>query len=118
MEEKQKKPNKKVVKRDANGRFMPGSVPNPNGRPKKDCSITSLVKKMLDEKADERWLHPSDYGKTWREAIAKALLVGAVKGQQVAIKELLDRLEGKAPQPITTQNGEPITIRVIYDDSN
>lgn len=108
-----KRPDKQVVNRDSKGRFMPGASPNPKGRPKKDYSVTSLVKEMLDDKADERWLHLSDYGLTWRQAIAKALLVGAVRGQPVAIKELLDRLEGKATQPIVGERGEPIVIKAI-----
>jgi len=96
-----------------------GKSGNPNkGRPRKDCSITSLAKEMLDQPADERFLSPSDYGKTWRQAIAKALLVGALKLNSGIMKELLDRLEGKPVQLIGGETGGAITLRVVYDDRN
>ena len=91
---------------------------NPKGRPCKDYSITSLAKEMLDQPADERFLSKSDYGKTWRQAIAKALLVGALKLNPGIMKELLDRLEGKPVQLIGGQEGGAITLRVVYEDSN
>ena len=87
---------------------------NPKGRPCKDYSITSLAKEMLDQPADERFLSPSDYGKTWRQAIAKALLVGALNLNTGIMKELLDRLEGKPAQPIVGgEEGLPILVREI-----
>ena len=96
-----------------------GKSGNPNkGRPRKDCSITSLAKEMLDQPADERFLSESDYGKTWRQAIAKALLVGALRLNPGIMKELLDRLEGKPVQLIGGETGGAITLRVVYDDRN
>ena len=84
----------------------------PNTRRAKDSAITPLVREMLDEVADERWIHPSDYGKTWRQCIAKALLVGAVKGNPTLVKELLDRLEGRPKESveISGKDGQPIQI--------
>lgn len=75
---------------------------NPKGRPPKDYCITSIIKEMLDKEADERWLDVGDKGRglTWRQMIAKAILVGAVKGNPQMIKELLDRIEGKVTLPI------------------
>jgi len=92
-----------------------GKSGNPNkGRPRKDYSIISLAKEMLDQPADERFLSPSDYGKTWRQAIAKALLVGALRLNPGIMKELLDRLEGKPAQPIVGgEEGLPILVREI-----
>jgi len=100
------------------GSWVKGQSGNPKGRPRKDYSITSLAKEMLDQPADERFLSPSDYGKTWRQAIAKALLVGALNLNSGIMKELLDRLEGKPAQPIVGGDGEPIILKVVYDDSN
>jgi len=101
-----------------NPNWVKGQSGNPKGRPRKDCSITSLAKEMLDQPADERFLSPSDYGKTWRQAIAKALLVGALKLNSGIMKELLDRLEGKPVQLIGGETGGAITLRVVYDDRN
>ena len=100
------------------GNWVKGQSGNPKGRPRKDYSITSLAKEMLDQPADERFLSPSDYGKTWRQAIAKALLVGALNLNSGIMKELLDRLEGKPVQLIGGETGGAITLRVVYDDRN
>ena len=35
--------------RDARGRLMKGSTANPNGRPKKDYSITETIRNMMAE---------------------------------------------------------------------
>lgn len=88
-----------------------------NQRSKKDYSITRIIKEMLDRPVDERWLEVDDKGQqlTWRQAIAKRILIEAVKGNAKIISELQDRLEGKVVQPIEG-GGEPITFRVIYDD--
>ena len=91
-------------------KFGSGQKGNPDGRPRKEYSIISLIKGMLNQVADERWLEPEDYGLTWQEAIAKALLIGAVKGNPTAIKELLDRLEGKPTIPIETSGEAKVTI--------
>jgi len=101
-----------------NPNWVKGQSGNPKGRPRKDYSITSLAKEMLDQPADERFLSPSDYGKTWRQAIAKALLVGALRLNPGIMKELLDRLEGKPAQPIVGGDGKPIILKVVYDGSN
>ena len=96
------------------GYWVKGQSGNPKGRPRKDCSITSLAKELLDQPADERFLSPSDYGKTWRQAIAKALLVGALNLNPGIMKELLDRLEGKPTQPIGGgEEGLPILVKEI-----
>lgn len=78
-------------------------------------SITITMRGMLDEPCPERWLHVEDKGKglTWRQAIAKTILSGAAMGKPGIIGELLDRLEGKVTQPVTSE-GE-ITLRVKYD---
>lgn len=87
-----------------------------NHRTKKDYSITRIVKSMLDEQAVERWLEVEDKNKqlTWRQAIAKRVLIEAVKGNAKVTSELLDRLEGKVTQPIAGE-GE-FTFRVVYDN--
>ena len=94
-------------------RWVKGQSGNKNGRPCKDLSIISIVKTMLECPADERWLdiHDKDKGLTWRQAIAKALLIGAVKGQPILMKELLDRLEGKVVQPVGGEGGQPIAVK-------
>jgi len=43
----------KIVRRDARGRWLPGSLVNPAGRPKKTGRhISNLIKAAFDEKVD------------------------------------------------------------------
>jgi prolyl-tRNA editing enzyme YbaK/EbsC (Cys-tRNA(Pro) deacylase) len=56
-------------------------------------------------------------------SIAKALLAKAETGDVVAIKEVADRLDGKAPQAVIGDAENPINLihrieRVIVDSSN
>lgn len=95
-----------------NGRkWRKGKSGNPGGRP--PLAITSLLREMLDKEADiiPRGASPSD--KTWRQLIAKAILIGCTKGNTSLIGELLDRLEGKISQPIETPTDKPLEVRVI-----
>jgi len=68
-------------------RWKPGQSGNPKGRPPKNLSITSLVKEKLEQEGPE--------GKTNAELIADAIIELAVSGDLSAIKELLDRTDGK-----------------------
>ncbi len=53
--------------------------------------------------------------KTWRQLIAKCILIGAAERRPLMVRELLDRLEGKVPLPVQPiGGGEPIVFRVVY----
>jgi len=90
-------------------RWQPGQSGNPNGRPKKDVCITSLVKELLGKDAGD--------GKTYAQLVAEAIVKLATtpdaRGHVPTIKELLDRMEGKVTQPVATE-GE-IILKVKYD---
>ena len=92
-----------------------GKGRNGNNHANKDYSITRIIKEMLDEPAEERFLDVQDKGKslTWRQAIAKRVLVEAVRGNAKVTGELLDRLEGKVTQPVANE-GE-VVFRVVHD---
>jgi len=90
-----------------------GKSGNPNGKPRKDLTLTSLLKEQIDT------VPPGEkQGRTWRQLLVLAWLTGAMKNP-VLMKELLDRLEGKVPQSISGENGQPIkhemTINVVSD---
>jgi len=86
-----------------------------NNRTQKDYSITRIIKDMLDQPAEERWLEVEDKGKkfTWRQAIAKRILIESVKGNAKVTSELLDRIEGKVTQPIGGDEENPVFIRLL-----
>jgi len=94
--------------------FKPGQSGNPKGRPKKDVSLTSLLKKYLDEVPSVKIGDKVNTELTWRQLIVQAWLVGAYRGNATLFKELIERLEGKVAQPITGGEGEPLLQPIIY----
>lgn len=46
-------------------------------------------------------------------SVARALLEKAATGDVQAIKEVADRLDGKAPQAITDAGGGPIVVKIV-----
>jgi hypothetical protein len=56
-------------------------------------------------------------GATWGEADSRRLHLEAAKGNVNAIRELADRVEGKAPQrlEITGPSRKEITLHVVHD---
>jgi len=84
----------------------------------KSLRITSALRTMIDEPADERWLEVEDKHKgfTWAEAIAKRMLIESTRGNAKQCSEVLDRLEGKVAQPVTGEGGKPIEVNIDYRD--
>lgn len=86
--------------------FQPGQSGNPSGRPLKDICITSLVKELLEQEAEG--------GKTHAQLVAEAIVKLSedhhFKGNVSAIKELLDRVEGKVPDTHKIESDVPINI--------
>ena len=95
--------------------FKPGQSGHP-GRTPKDVSLTSLVKKYMEEVPELVGGKKND--KTWRELLVHAWLVGAYKGNSVLFKELLDRLEGKVMQPIGGDKDAPLFPAISVISNN
>jgi len=74
--------------------FQKGNQANPLGRPRKDVSLTSLLKEEI-EKIPEG----EKEGRTWRQLLVLAWLSGSLKNPFL-FREMLDRLEGKVAVPI------------------
>lgn len=70
-------------------KFTKGQSGNPNGRPKKLPELDKLLADVLGEEKN---------GLTAAQAILKALLVKAAKGDVRAAEVLLDRAYGKTKQ--------------------
>lgn len=97
---KQRSSNGGGEKRGAKGRFLPGNSyrwkagesGNPKGR---KGSVTDAIRQRLEKVRDAR------DGRTNAELVADALLEEAIKGRNIqAIREILDRMEGKPRQAI------------------
>jgi len=75
-------------------KFKPGQSGNPGGRPKRG-PLTDAYERALSQ------LIPGDKeGRTIADLIAAALVKQAAKGNLAAVRELADRVEGKAVQPV------------------
>lgn len=91
---------KKTVKNTAKNKgklkppWQPGQSGNPNGRPKKEITISDILRAGLDEKID---------GKTRREHILNKVLWMAGAGDKWAIEFIADRTEGKALERVESK---------------
>lgn len=96
------------AQRDRAGRWRPGVSGNPHGRPKKPASIIAEIAQLLEEEHD---------GKTLARIVAEVLVKNAVRGDVRSIRELIDRIHGRAVQPIAGvgDNGtlRPLTVEVV-----
>jgi hypothetical protein len=82
--------------------FLPGRSGNPGGRPK-GRSLTALLRERLDE-IDEAT------GKSIAQLIVEGWVNAARDGNVPAIKEALDRTEGKVPDKLETKNDTNVSI--------
>ena len=90
--------------------FQPGHqyAGNRAGTPKRPRIITQRIIAILNE-TDE-----NNIPKLHR--FAATLFNRALEGDMVAIKEVIDRVEGKVPQPIAGDPDNPLVIeRVIHE---
>lgn len=86
--------------------FEPGQSGNPGGKPKtKEFKAALLVA-----------LKRADGDKTKLAQIAEALVEKAATGDVPAIREIADRTDGKATQPISgDEDGPAIVHRVVNE---
>ena len=99
------------------GRWKKGVSGNPRGRPKKQDSLTSLLKEEIKK------ICPADRQKrTWEELMVLATLQLAMKGNAAALKEVWERLDGKILQTEKVQlggsEGKHIQIKVTYGEED
>lgn len=91
------------------GMFKKGQSGNPKGRPRNSKSVTGLIRELAEQEREG--------GKADREVIAENLIALAKAGEQWAIKEFLDRMDGKATQHIeqdVTSNGRALGARIQF----
>lgn len=115
-----KKPPDKKPKRDAHGRLMKGHTANPAGRPKGTYKYGEWYQDKLNSKKidisiaitrdgkteKQRFKYSAD--KSFRELLFVKLFQKALDGEIMAIRELLDRSEGKPTQPIRDESDSAI----------
>ena len=108
------KPLKQAV-RGTDGKFLPGHPGNPKGRPAKGECLTSLLRELLvgdPEAVIKKWQQGKVTG-AMRVAIAWYKKLST--SDMTALKEALDRVEGKVAQPVTGAGGEPIALNIVVN---
>ena len=90
--------------RDDHGRWTPGHSGNPGGRPASQ-SLNSAIRAKLDEVRDD--------GQTRAQRIAAILVELAESGDLRAIREVIDRTEGRPPQSIALDTGVPYELKPV-----
>ena len=93
--------------RDENGRFVPGAVSNPNGRPKKGEALTDILKELGNAK-----IGTGDNAIERKKALAEVLGSKAIDDRDiVAAKYIFDRIDGTpiARNEISGPDGESLT---------
>ena len=94
--------------------FKPGNCANPNGRPKGTFSIVGMIKDKLQE-------IPKGQKETYAQLLVKKYMHKAlVDGNDKIIRDLVDRIDGKAALKIDhTTNGESVNpIKVEFVSRN
>lgn len=98
-------------------RFEKGH-PGMGGRPKGSISIVKVIEKMLSQEIEIK--NPFTKQKEKKkivEAIATALFAKGLSGDVSAIKELLDRIDGKVVQKTENVNlNHEDALRMLSDD--
>ena len=96
--------------RRPNGQFVAGNRANPNGRPPKDLSLTSLAKRKIDT-----LVRGDPQGRTWREKLVDEWFERAARGNDRLFRELIERIDGRTTQPIE-HSGAVGVIHYTADD--
>ena len=86
--------------------YKPGQSGNPGGRPKNAESVTYHIRQLLSEVGADGTLNA--------RAVAEKLLALAITDDNVpALREIIDRADGKPPQELTHKGDaeHPVVIR-------
>lgn len=93
-----------MIERDEKGRFIKGKSGNPEGRPKKEYTISDILRAKLEEKIKFARSLPDGEKKFEEKLTAEALadmwIDIALKGDPKTIKDIVERLEGKAREHV------------------
>lgn len=84
--------------------YKPGQSGNPNGRPKRDWTWSGVLEKAVQEELN---------GVALKDAVAKSLIKEALKGNVIAAKELMNRMDGM-PQQDVTSGGKAIKGPTVF----
>jgi hypothetical protein len=73
--------------------FTKGQSGNPGGRPKRDTSLTGMLRRELNRKGEDKIAH--------KTRIVAKLIELAKTGDVIALKYIFDRVDGRPIQTVT-----------------
>lgn len=85
--------------------FQKGETGNPKGRPKRDWTWTGLMEQVAEESSVD--------GKTKKEILINKLYELALSGDVVAMKEILNRMDGTPTKSILAPNEEELPAPIM-----
>ena len=106
--------NNEITRKPTGFQLKPENI-NKNGAPKKEESISGLVKELLHNK-------PIGQEKTYRELFAMRVMKLALEGDMTAIKEIWNRMEGvqtsvNSQVNVAIQNNYNFTKEEVLDEA-
>jgi hypothetical protein len=95
------------------GRIKPGEIRNPHGRPRKEQSLTEILKKTIENQK----LVVNGKEISGKDAIAMKLFSLAMQGDLTALKYCYDRVDGTPRQAVELSGpeGEPIQKNITVE---
>lgn len=97
------KTSNKQVERDENGRLLPGSTANPNGRPSKGYSIAERMREMFAASPE------------LKDKIIAKMAENAANGDVQAAKYLSSYIDG---MPVQTVKNHDVTLEDLIKQQN
>jgi hypothetical protein len=96
--------------------FPKGVSGNPNGRPKKECCLTSLIKEQADQMVTLK-INGKEVTMSYGRAAVYGMFTKAIKGDVSAFKEIIERIDGKVVtlQEHTGKDGGPIQTQELSE---
>ena len=99
------------VERNEKGQLLPGSQLNPAGKPEGARHMSTLLRESLKSMVRLKDKEGNVRELSTEQAIVEVLQKLAVKGDLRAIREVLDRIDGKPMQAVdVTSNGEKVMV--------
>lgn len=98
-------------------KFPPGQSGNPAGRPVGSKNLSTILRDMLEEEIEVSVDQATGRKerRKFSELIIRKLIKRASDGDPRAIKEIFDRIEGRAKQSVdVTTDGKPLNDEVDY----
>lgn len=81
--------------------------------PSKGSRPDKLMRDALILELSEKINEGRDKGSKKLRLVARALIDKGLTGDVQAIKEINDRVDGKAPQALTDPDGGPLSVKII-----